>query len=81
MTNKEVVIEKDDCLVQVGVSTSESFNFVSGMEGCMNRIAYVKVNGMEIQPQGVFEFVTLAPLEVLTKNGEMYPRSNFIPEI
>lgn len=65
MTNKEVVIEKDDCIVQVGVSTSESFNFVSGMEGCMNRIAYVKVNGMEIQPQGVFEFVTLDDLNAL----------------
>lgn len=68
MTNKEVVIKKDDCLVQVGVSTSESFNFVSGMEGCMNRIAYVKVNGMEIQPQGVFEFIDLEGLNALLDN-------------
>jgi hypothetical protein len=68
MTNKEVVIEKDDCIVQVGVSTSESFNFVSGMEGCMNRIAYVKVNGIDIQPQGVFEFIDLEGLNALLDN-------------
>jgi hypothetical protein len=68
MTNKEVVIEKDDCIVQVGVSTSESFNFVSGMEGCMNRIAYVKVNGIDIHPQGVFEFIDLEGLNALLDN-------------
>ena len=68
MTNKEVVIEKDDCIVQVGVSTSESFNFASGMEGCMNRIAYVKVNGIDIQPQGVFEFIDLEGLNALLDN-------------
>jgi hypothetical protein len=54
MTNKEAVIEKDDCIVKVGASNSESFNFVSGMEECINSIAYGKVNGTDIQPQGVF---------------------------
>jgi hypothetical protein len=34
----------------------------------MNRIAYVKVNGIDIQPQGVFEFIDLEGLNALLDN-------------
>ena len=65
MKNREITITKDDCHIAVGITSSESFNFKSGMEECMRHIAYVKVNGIAINPNGLFEFMDLEELNKL----------------
>lgn len=65
MKNTEVTTTKDDCHIAIGISSAESFNFKSGMEECMRHIAYVKVNGIAIEPHGLFEFMELEELNKL----------------
>jgi hypothetical protein len=68
MYTREVSFEKEDCHVRIGIATHESFNFNSGMEACMNAIAYVTVNGIAIDRAGVFEFLTIGELAKLVED-------------
>jgi hypothetical protein len=65
MYNREVIKVIGEDVLEIGISTSESFNFKSGMSGCLNALSYLKVNGVHTDVSDIFEFMTIDGLSEL----------------